>query len=224
MKIKDIPWDNRPGMRLKKEGVSKLSNAELLAVVLGRGNYKENAIDISNRVLNSYNFDKMSDLSFHELKEEFKNQVPAMKIRAMYEIFKRTNKLKKVGNRIKIKTAEDVFNYFVDKLQDKKKEHFYALYLDTKNQIIDEQEVSVGILNASLIHPREVFNPAIKASANSLILVHNHPSGDNSPSKEDETVTKMLYNAGDLLGIKVLDHVIIGKDSFTSLKEKGILS
>jgi len=140
MKIRDIPWDNRPGMRLKKEGISSLSNAELLAIVLGRGNYKENAVDISNRVLKSYNFDKMSDLSFHELEKEFKNQVPAMKIIAMYEIFKRSNKLKKMGHETKIKTAEDVFNYYVDKLSDKKKEYFYALYLDTKNQIIDEKE------------------------------------------------------------------------------------
>ena len=217
MKISEIPWDNRPGMRLKKEGVDKLSNAELLAIVIGRGNYKENAVDISNRVLKSYNFAKMSDLSFHELKDEFKNQVPAMKIQAMYEICSRTNKLKKSGNRVKIKTAEDVFNYFVDNLSDKKKEHFYVLFLDTKNIIIDKELVSVGTLNSSLIHPREVFKGAIKASANSVILVHNHPSGDNSPSKGDEEVTKIIKNAGDLLGIKVLDHIIIGRDGYTSL-------
>ena len=223
MKISEIPWDNRPGMRLKKEGVDKLSNAELLAIVLGRGNFKENAVDISNRVLNSYNFDKMSDLSFHELKDEFEDQVPAMKIIAMYEIFRRSNKLKKSGNRVKIKTAEDVFNYFVDNLSDKKKEHFYVLFLDTKNIIIGKELVSVGTLNSSLVHPREVFNPAIKSSANSVILVHNHPSGDSKPSSEDEIVTKMLHTAGDLLGIKVLDHVIIGRDSFTSLKEKDKL-
>ena len=223
MKIKDIPWDNRPGMRLKKKGVSSLSNAELLAIVLGRGSYKENAVDISNRVLKSYNFDKMSDLSFHELEKEFRNQVPAMKIMAMYEIFRRANKLKKIGYKAKIKTAEDVFNYFVDKLYDKKKECFYALYLDTKNTIIDEHEISVGTLNASLIHPREVFNPAIRASSNSVILVHNHPSGDCNPSKEDKDVTKTLFDAGDILGIKVLDHVIVGKDGFTSLKEEGVL-
>ena len=101
MKIKDIPWDNRPGIRLKKEGVSSLSNAELLAIVLGRGNYRENAIDLSNRILKSYNLDKLSDLSFHELKTEFKNQVPAMKVIAMYELFRRTNKLKKKGFKIK---------------------------------------------------------------------------------------------------------------------------
>jgi len=219
MKISDIPWQNRPGIRLKQEGTSALSNADLLAIVLGRGNFEENAIDISNRVLKSYDFDKLSDLSFHELKEEFRNQVPAMKIMAMYEIFRRTNKFKKMGNKRKIETAKDVFNYYVDKLQDKKKEHFFALYLDTKNQIIEEKLVSKGILNASLIHPREVFNPAIRASSNSVILVHNHPSGNYAPSKEDKEVTKLLDNAGNLLGINVLDHIIIGKDGYYSFKE-----
>ncbi len=124
-----------------------------------------------------------------------------------------------MGNKRKIETAKDVFNYYVDKLQDKKKEHFYALYLDTKNQIIEEKLVSKGILNASLIHPREVFNPAIRASSNSVILVHNHPSGNYAPSKEDKEVTKLLDNAGNLLGINVLDHIIIGKDGYYSFKE-----
>jgi DNA repair protein RadC len=103
-------------------------------------------------------------------------------------------------------------------LGDKNKEHFYALLLDTKNRIISEQLISVGTLNASLIHPREVFNPAIKASANAIILVHNHPSGDCKPSKEDISVTKTLNEAGELIGIKVLDHVVVGKDGFESVK------
>jgi len=218
MRIKEIPWYNRPGIRLKKKGVSHLSDADLLAIVIGRGNQKENAIDLSNRVLRSYNFDKLSELSFHELKREFRNQVPAMKIMAMYEIFRRTNRLKKKGFKPKIKTAEDVFNYFVDELQDKKKEHLYALFLDTKNRIIGEELISVGTLNASLIHPREVFNPAIKASANSIVLVHNHPSGDPTPSKDDKEVTKMLKGSGDILGIPLLDHIIVGKNGYKSLK------
>jgi len=217
MKIKEIPWYNRPGIRLKKKGVSTLSDAELLAVVLGRGNKEENAVDISNRVLKNYNFDKLSNLSFHELNKEFKNQVPAMKILAMYEIFRRTNKLTKKGFKQKINTAQDVFNYFVDELQDKKKEQFYALFLDTKNKIIGEELISVGTLNTSLVHPREVFNPAIKASANSIILIHNHPSGDCKPSKDDLDVTKKLRDAGELIGIKIIDHVIIGKNQFNSI-------
>ena len=219
MKIKDIPWYNRPGIRLKKKGATTLSDAELLAIVLGRGNKEENAIDISNRVLKSYNYDKLSNLSFHELEKEFKNQVPAMKIMAMYEILRRTNKQKKIGFRQKIRCAEDVFKYLVDDLSYKNKEHFYALYLDTKNQIISEKLVTKGILNASIIHPREVFNPAIKASCNSIILVHNHPSGDFNPSAEDKEITDLLYKAGDLLRINVLDHIIIGKDGYYSFKE-----
>jgi DNA repair protein RadC len=219
MKIRDIPWYNRPGTRLKKKGVSNLSDAELLAIVLGRGNKEENAIDLSNRVLGNYNFHKLSDLELPELEKEFKNEVKAMKITAMYEIFKRTNRLHKKGFNKKIGNAEDVFNYYVDELQDKKKEHFYALLLDTKNRIISEELVSVGILDASIIHPREVFKSAIKASSNSIILVHNHPSGDCTPSNEDKEVTKILENAGDLLGINVLDHIIIGKDKYYSFKE-----
>ena len=219
MKIKDIPWYNRPGIRLKKKGVSILSDAELLAIVLGRGNKEENAIDLSNRVLGNYNFHKLADLSLHELEKEFNNQVKAMKITAMFEIFRRTSRLNKKGFKPKIGNAEDVFNYYVDQLQDKKKEHFYALFLDTKNRIIAEDLVSVGILDASIIHPREVFKSAIKASSNSVILVHNHPSGDCTPSKADEEVTELLYNAGDILGINVLDHIIIGKNNYYSFKE-----
>jgi len=219
MKIKDIPWYNRPGQRLKKKGVSQLSDAELLAIVLGRGNKQENAIDLSNRVLAKYNFHKLADLSLSELDHEFKNQVKALKITAMYEIFKRTNRLHKKGFTKKIRNAEDVFNYYVDELKDKKKEHFYALLLDTKNRVISEELITVGILNASIVHPREVFKSAIRASSNSIILVHNHPSGDCTPSNEDKDVTTILENSGDLLGINVLDHIIIGKDSYYSFKE-----
>ena len=224
MKIREIPWYNRPGIRLKRNGVDVLSDAELLAVVLGRGNTKENAVDISNRVLKSYNFDNLATLSFHELKKEFKNQVPAMKMVAMFEIFRRSNKLKRKGFKTKIKTAKDVYDYYSDHLSDKKKEHFYALFLDTKNRIIGEELVSVGTLNASVIHPREVFKTAIKASANSIILVHNHPSGDTTPSKEDEEVTNKIKEGGELLDIKVLDHVIVGKDDYASLKATESLS
>ncbi len=219
MRIKDIPWYNRPGVRLKKKGANVLSDAELLAIVIGRGSKSENAVDLSNRILKSFNFDKLTNLSFHELKEEFKDQVPAMKVVSMFEIFRRTSRLMKKGFKVKIKNAEDVYNYFKDELATKNKEHFIALFLDTKNRIIGEEVVSVGTLNASIIHPREVFCSAIKASASSVVIVHNHPSGDSLPSDEDKKITKMLCNAGEILGIKVLDHVIIGGDGFVGLKE-----
>jgi DNA repair protein RadC len=223
MKTKDISCFDRPWTRIKKKGVTNLSNAELLAAVIGSGYGNENALDLSHRVISKYNFNKMNDLTLPELKKEFKKEIHALKVQAMFEIFRRTNRLNKNGFKTKIKTAKDVYNYFIDNLQDKKKEHFYALLLDSKNQIISEELISVGTLNSSLIHPREVFNSAVKASANSIILVHNHPSGDSTPSSEDKEVTKMLYNAGHLLKIKVADHVIIGKDDYTSLKENKLM-
>ena len=221
MRIKDIPWYNRPGVRLKKKGASALSDAELFAIVIGRGSKSENAVDLSNRILKSFNFDRLGSLSFHELKLEFKDQVPAMKVVAMFDIFRRTSRLESKGFKVKIKNAEDVYNYFKDRLACKNKEHFIALFLDTKNRIIGEEVVSVGTLNSSIIHPREVFNPAIKASANAIVLVHNHPSGECMPSDEDKQVTKMLNEAGKILGIKVLDHVIIGKDGFVGVKGRN---
>lgn len=218
-----MPFYNRPGIRLQRKGVFSLSDAELLAIVLGRGDTSENAVDMANRVLKSYNFHKLADLSLPELEKEFRNSVKAMKMTAMFEIFRRTNKLEKHGFTKKIESAEDVYRYFVDGLKEKKKEYFYALFLDTKNRIIQEELVSVGILDASLIHPREVFSQAIRANAKSVLLVHNHPSGECEPSVNDTEVTKTLYDAGELLGIEVLDHVIIGKEKYVSMKECGVL-
>lgn len=223
MKIYEIPRFNRPGIRLQRMGADHLSDAELLAIVLGRGNKNENAIDMSHRILKTHNLDKLANLDLTELKKLVDTDVKALKITAMFELFRRTNRLQKKGYKQKIKNAQDVYNQVSDELIPLKQEHFLALYLDTKNQIIKKQMVSKGTLNASLVHPREVFNPAVKASANSIILVHNHPSGDPSPSKEDETVTKNLVDAGELLGISVLDHVVIGDGEFISLREKGVM-
>jgi len=223
MKIKDMPWFNRPGARLKRKGVFSLSDAELLAIVIGRGDKTENAVDMSNRVLATNNFDKIAELSLSELEKEFRNLVKAMKINAMFEIFRRTNKLMKKGFKLQIKTASDVYQYYVDELQNKTKEYFYALFLDTKNRILKEELVSIGTLNESLIHPRELFNSAVQASCNSVIIVHNHPSGDCVPSENDKEVTKVLVEAGEIMGIKVLDHVIIGREGFMSLKESGVM-
>jgi DNA repair protein RadC len=223
MKIKEMPWFDRPWTRLRKEGVDKLSHAELLTVILGSGTKKSSSFEIANQVLSKYHFNHLEELSLSELTREFGDEILAMRIYAMFEMFRRTNRLKKGGHKQKIKTAKDVFDIFSDRLTINKKEEFYTLLLDTKNNVIGDHRISVGTLNASLIHPREVFNPAIKASANAIILVHNHPSGDSTPSNEDKEVTKMLYNAGHLLKIKVFDHVIIGKDGYTSLKEKKLM-
>jgi len=224
MKIKDMPWFDRPWTRLRKEGVDKLSNTELLTVILGSGTKKLSSFEIANNVLSKYHFNHIEELSLSELKREFGGEILAMRIYAIFEMFRRTNRLKKGGHKQKIRSAKDVYDIFIDRLDNVKKEEFYAILLDTKSNVIDEHRISVGTLNASLIHPREVFNPAIKASANSIILVHNHPSGDCKPSKQDKDVTKMLMDAGDLVGIKVLDHIIIGGKEYTSIKESNLLS
>ena len=223
MKIKEMPWYNQPWMRVENDGVSAMNDAELLAAVLGEGYGEDNAVDLSNRVLASYNFSKLANLSLPELKREFKKDIHAIRVHAMFEIVRRTNKLAKHGFSKKIETAEDVYNHFVDILMEKKKEHFYALLLDSKNRVISEELISVSTLNASMIHPREVFNPAIKMSSNALILVHNHPSGDCTPSEKDKEVTKTLAEVGKLVGVSVLDHIIIGRNQFISLKEDGVV-
>jgi DNA repair protein RadC len=221
--MKAIPRSNQPWTRLEQDGVSKMHDGELLAAVIGMGFRKENAVDLSNRVLASYDLPELANLTYLELKQQFKNDIHAKRVHAMFEIFRRTNKkikMKSIEESKKIKTAEDVYNYFVDEIKDKKKEYFYVIMLNTKNRVIGKELISVGTLNASLIHPREVFNPAIKSSANSIILVHNHPSGDCIASQEDKNITKILSNAGDLLGIKVLDHIIIGFDNYSSINNK----
>ena len=220
MRIKDISLENRPRERLEKQGPSVLSDAELLAIILKTGNKDENVIDMSNRLISKYGVDKLSNCSLVELQEiKGIGNAKASQIIALFEFNKRHSLSKQNGK--PIKTAKDVFEYCSPKLSGVDKEHFMILHLDTRNKIIKDEIVSVGTLNSSLIHPREVFKSAIKESANAIILVHNHPSGDAEPSEEDKKITDILFKAGELLSIKVLDHVIIGKDSWHSFKDKS---
>ena len=223
VKIKDIPNFNRPGSKLIKNGVSSLDTAELLSIVFGVGSKGESAIELSNRLLKDYNLHKFEELGFKELTKECKGDfVKAMKLLSIVELSKRYNKLVKGGyNKKPINSAKDIYNMFVDEMRNYKKEVLKVVLLDTKNVPISIKEVSVGTLNSSLIHPREVFKEAIKESANSIILVHNHPSGNCNPSNEDIEMTKLLVQAGEHLGVKVLDHVIIGKRKYYSFKERA---
>jgi DNA repair protein RadC len=198
MRIKEIPWYNRPGIRMKRKGVSVLSDAELLAIVLGRGDFSENAIDQANRVLSRYNFHRMPNLTLEELEKEFRNAVKAMKIHAMFEIFKRTNQLKKKGIRPQIKTTQDVYNYYKSLLEDKNKEQFYALFLDNENRLLEEELINVGPVNTSNVNFRKIFSPAIRVNADALILVHNKPNGDCASSSDDKVICKQSYIIGEL--------------------------
>ena len=218
MKIKDLPEQNRPRERFLKHGPETLSDAELFAIILRTGTIDENVIDMSNRLIAEYGLDKLFECSLREL-QKIKGIGPskAMQILAMSELGKRYNQSKTPLK--KISCAEDVFNYFHERLKDKKEEHFYILMLNTQNYIIGEHLVSKGILDASIIHPREIFKPAIKNSASKIILVHNHPSGNPNPSGEDYEIINKLMKNGEELGIKVVDSVIVGRSNYCSWKD-----
>jgi len=219
MKIKDIPEQNRPRERFIKYGPETLSDSELFAIILRTGTLNENVIDVSNRLIKEYGLNNLFDCSLKEL-QKIKGIGPskAMQILAMSELGKRYSQAK---NPIKkITSAKDVFDLFHERLKDEKQEKFIILMLNSKNHLIGEKEISKGTLDSTITHPREIFRYAIKNSAAKIILIHNHPSGDPEPSGEDLSITKTLFESGNLLGIKLIDHVIIGNKEYYSFKEE----
>ena len=217
MKIKDLPTDSRPREKFLKHGPEFLTDSELFAILLRTGNKEENVIQMSNRLINEHGLNELFDCSLKEL-QQIKGIGPtkAMQILTIAEISKR--RIQSLTQPKKISCAEDVFNHFHQKLKDKKEEHFYILMLNTQNNIIAEQLISKGILDASIIHPREVFRPAIRNACSKIILIHNHPSGDPTPSPDDIEINKKLKETGEELGIKILDSIIIGNETFWNWK------
>lgn len=220
IKIKDLPKIERPREKLIKYGSGRLSNSELLAIILGSGKKGENVIDLARKILIRYKAENLSNLTFNELRN-FPGLGPAKVsgIIACFELGKRL--LKDKVARLYLK-PEDVWRGLKD-LRENKKEHFVVFYLDSRNQEIKREIVSVGSLNANLVHPREVFEPAVKNLAAQIILAHNHPSGSPEPSKDDLEINKRLVKAGKILGIEVLDHIIVTKDRYLSFKEKDLI-
>jgi len=218
MKIKDIVKESRPRERFLSVGPESLSDAELLALILRTGTVGENVTDMSNRLIKEFGLKELFDCSVEELKKiKGIGEGKAIQLLAIKEIVKRKNSMRDTVE--KIKSARDVFNLFKEETRNHSKEHFFTVLLDTKNKIMKIEEVSIGILDATIIHPREIFKEAIKSSASRIILVHNHPSGDPTPSEEDISITKKLISAGEIIGIEVLDHVIIGKEGYYSYCE-----
>lgn len=215
-----MPRQNRPRERFVEKGAGALSDSELMAIILRTGTKGENVVDVSNRLILEYGLDKLFECSLTEL-QKIKGIGPskAMQLLAMAELGKRHAQSKHPIKRIT--QAKDVFDLFHERLKDEKQEHFYVILLSTKNHIIGEHLVSKGVLDAAILEPREVFRPAIKAAASRIILVHNHPSGDPSPSDEDVEVTRRLIDAGKLVNIQVLDHVIVGNGRHWSWMEKN---
>jgi DNA repair protein RadC len=217
MKLKDYSTDSLPRERLINSGPSSLSTAELLAIILKSGTKKENIIEISNKLLKKYQLSGLSNATLNELKKEHGiGQAKASQIVAIFEILKRIPQEK---TKLKITCAKDIFNYYHNSLSTYKKEHLIAIFLNSKNQLIKDKIITIGTINSSLIHPREIYHEAIKNLASSIIIMHNHPSGDPTPSKEDLEVTNIIKQTGQILQIKMLDHIIIGKNRYWSYVE-----
>ena len=224
LKIRDIPLEERPRERLMACGPKALSHAELLAVLLRTGTAEESAVQLASRILKqSGGLRNLADLGMEQLMQiKGIGAAKAAQMIACIELGRRLAK-SELGERAVIRSPEDAAEYLMEDLRYQQSEHFVCLFLNTKNQVIAQETLSIGSLNASIVHPREVFRAAIKRSSASIICAHNHPSGDPSPSPEDMQVTERLVKAGELIGIEVLDHVIIGDKRYVSLKEQGLM-
>ncbi|MDQ1001338.1 DNA repair protein RadC [Neobacillus sp. NPDC093182] len=222
--IRDFPQDERPRERFIQNGPASLSNHELIAILLRTGTKDESVLQLSNRLLTNFEgLRLLKDATLEEMTEiKGIGQAKAIQILAAVEIGRRITNLN-YTDRYVIRSPEDGANYVMNDMRFLSQEHFVCLYLNTKNQVLHKQTIFIGSLNASIVHPREVFREALKRSAASIICLHNHPSGDPAPSREDIEVTKRLVECGKMIGIDVLDHLIIGENKFVSLKEKGYL-
>ena len=224
MTIHDLPVNDRPRERLQRLGAEALSAQEILALILGRGISGESVMVTAQRLLGRFGGLKgISGASLEELSQvRGIGLAKSAQIKAAVELANRVEGYSEAGGKPVVKTPEDVAALVRARLKDKQKEYFLALLLDTRNQLIKVAEISVGSLDSSIVHPREVFKEAISASAASVIFVHNHPSGDTEASEDDIKLTKRLNEAGEIVGIDVLDHIIVGGKSYTSLKRDGL--
>ncbi|HYK74638.1 MAG TPA: DNA repair protein RadC [Pseudoneobacillus sp.] len=222
--IRDFPEDERPRERFVSNGPQSLSNHELVAILLRTGTSQESVLQLSNRLLSHFEGLRLLKSATLEEMTEIKGigKAKAIQVLAAVELGRRISNIA-YDDRYVIRSPEDGAKYVMNDMRFLSQEHFVCLYLNTKNQVMHKQTVFIGSLNASIVHPREVYKEALKRSAASVICIHNHPSGDPTPSREDIEVTKRLVEVGKVIGIELLDHLIIGENKFVSLKEKGYL-
>jgi len=210
MKIKDLPKIERPREKLVAKGPENLKNKELLAILLGTGVEGKNVIEVAEQILEKYPIKKFLQLKYEDLtKIKGINSAKACTILASQELVKRALDVRD-ESLPKIESVEGVLAQVVY-MRDKTREHLMAIYLNARNEMVWKKSVFVGTLNASLVHPREIFKEALDKNACSVILAHNHPSGDNEPSEDDIEITKRIIEAGRIMGVDVLDHVIIAR-------------
>lgn len=221
--IRDLPAGERPRERLRDHGPTYLSNAELIAILLRTGTTSENVIALATRLLAQYGgLEGLAKASFRELSNQHgMGEAKTSQLKAALELGKRLLATSD-EQRVTIHSPQDVANMLMAEMAFLDQEHLRVLLLNTKNQVLGISEVYKGNVNASVIRTGEVFQEAVRSNCPSVIVVHNHPSGDPTPSQEDVQVTRQLVEAGRLLDIELLDHVVIGRQDFVSLKEKGL--
>jgi len=218
MKIKDLPKIDLPREKLQKYGVNKLTDYELLAILLGSGIKGLNVLELSKKILVAIKKISLKKITLKDLLEiKGLGKAKASQIFAVLELGRRLN----AENKSEILSPGDVWNFCAD-IRATQKEHFVAFYLDTQNCLIERQTISIGILNSSLVHPREVFEPALSFHAASIIVAHNHPSGELQPSDEDRKVTKRLIEVSKIMGIDIIDHIILSKNGYLSFKQENL--
>ncbi|MDW7651248.1 MAG: DNA repair protein RadC [Bacillota bacterium] len=222
--IKDLPPSERPRERLMASGRASLSDADLIAILLRTGTSEETAVQLAERILVELGGLQALPRSSADEMLRIKGLGPAKAVTllAAAELAGRLHSSRRTES-VTISSPGDAAGLMMEEMRHYLREHFCVVLLDTKNKVLGVEEISVGSLNTSLVHPREVFRPAIHKACASVILIHNHPSGDPTPSREDLDVTRRLYEAGQLVGIEVLDHVVIGDNRFISFREKGLL-
>lgn len=222
--MKDVPQEDRPRERLLRFGRQALSDRELVAIILGSGSRNESVLELSGRLLSHFEgFELLREASVEELKKiKGIGSAKAVLLLACIEFGSRVAG-RHHENRYTVRSPEDGANFVMEEMRTLNQEHFVVVFLNTKNQVLHKSTIFIGSLNASIVHPREVFKEAVRRSAASMICFHNHPSGDPSPSQEDIDVTKRLVSCGKMIGVDVLDHIVIGDRKFISLKQKGLM-
>lgn len=217
-KIKDIPIHERPREKMVEKGATNLKDKELLAILFRIGRKGKSAIEVADEVLKKYPMKQLLKMSLGDLiKIDGIDTAKACALLSAFEITKRAMEVED-NNLPTLLSAKDAVAQ-LQELRNAKKEHFVVLYLNARNQLVHKETISVGTINVSIVHPREVFKPAIEHLSVGVIIAHNHPSGETEPSEEDLKLTNRLEEAGKLMGIEIIDHVIITKDNFKSIKD-----
>ena len=223
VKIKDIPTNDRPRERLIINGPGALSNEELLSIIIKTGTKNESAkIIASNIISHIKEISNLKSITLRELKNiKGIKEAKACDILALVELSKRLYSNNILINKIKFNNPEIIFDYYKEKFKEEKQEKFYAVYLDASKKVIEDRLLFIGTVNQSMVHPRDIFKQACILDASSIICVHNHPSDNIIPSKEDINITKKLISIGELFNIPVIDHIIIGTFKYYSFYENG---